>query len=154
GGRKGRFDAPPTQACPGRWTRARDRDRCGSQARIRYHEGMGIATQPPGPAAAAAEQVVELTPAPQPWDVFLRLAGLPFPLFLDSALRHPTLGRYSFVAADPFERLVARGARTSVSGESRPREPADPFAVLRQRLAPYRGETIPGLPPFQGGAAG
>src|SRR5262249_40509714 len=62
--------------------------------------------------------------------------------FLDSALRHPTLGRYSFVAADPFDRLVCRGAAT------------DPFVVLAGRLAPFRCETVPGLPPFQGGAAG
>jgi para-aminobenzoate synthetase component 1 len=102
---------------------------------------MGIATQPPGPATAAV-QVVELTPAPRPWDVFVRLAGLPFPLFLDSALPHPTLARYSFVAADPFDRLVGRHTA------------ADPFAALAGRLAPYRGETVPGLPPFQGGAAG
>ena len=33
----------------------------------------------------------------------LRLAGYPHCLFLDSALRDPRLGRYSFLTADPFE---------------------------------------------------
>src|SRR5213075_3175699 len=35
-----------------------------------------------------------------------------------------------------------------------PRQPADPFAVLAERLARCRAEPIAGLPPFQGGAAG
>ena len=39
-------------------------------------------------------------------DVFRRLAGLPHVVFFDSAMRHPQLGRYSFVAADPVEWLV------------------------------------------------
>jgi para-aminobenzoate synthetase component 1 len=87
-------------------------------------------------------------------EVFQRLAGLPHVLFFDSVLRHPALGRYSFLMADPFEWLWARGSRTYVSGEARPREPADPFAVLAERLGRFRREQLPGLPPFQGGAAG
>ncbi len=47
--------------------------------------------------------VEELRPAPPPAEAFLCLAGRPHCLFLDSALRHPTLGRYSFLAADPFD---------------------------------------------------
>jgi len=98
--------------------------------------------------------VEELKPAPAPEELFARLVGLSHVLFLDSALRHPTLGRYSFLTADPFEWLQARGARTSVSDEAVVRDPADPFAVLAERLGRYRTEQLPGLPPFQGGAAG
>jgi hypothetical protein len=58
--------------------------------------------------------VVELTPPPQPVEVFLRLSGLPHCLFLDSALRLPTLGRYSFLAADPVEFFTA-GAQDTAS---------------------------------------
>src|SRR5437868_8016725 len=95
-----------------------------------------------GPAARAFVPVVhELTPAPEPEDAFRRLAGLPHVLFLDSALRHPTLGRYSFLSADPSEFL-----RLNV--------PDDPLGVLGERLARFRIATIPGLPPFQGGVAG
>ena len=52
---------------------------------------------------ASLPLVEELAPAPQAEEVFARMAGLPHCLFLDSALAHPTLGRYSFVAADPFD---------------------------------------------------
>src|SRR6266851_2890557 len=98
--------------------------------------------------------VEELTPAPMPEELFGRLMDLPHVLFLDSALRHPTLGRYSFLTADPFEWLQARGALTSASGEAKLGNAADPFAVLEERLGRYRAEQLPGLPPFQGGAAG
>src|SRR5260370_35148655 len=59
--------------------------------------------------------VEELTPAPTPEELFQRLIGLPHVLFLDSALRHPTLVLYSFLTADPFEWLQARGALTDPS---------------------------------------
>lgn len=39
-------------------------------------------------------------------DAFRRLSGLPHVVFFDSAMRHPQLGRYSFVAADPVEWLT------------------------------------------------
>ncbi|HLJ98220.1 MAG TPA: aminodeoxychorismate synthase component I [Gemmataceae bacterium] len=98
--------------------------------------------------------VEELRPAPKPEDCWLRLAGLPHVLFLDSALRHPTLGRYSFLTADPFDWLQARGPSTAVSSERQVREPANPFTVLAECLDRYRTEPLPGLPPFQGGVAG
>ena len=78
----------------------------------------------------------------------MRLAHRPHALFLDSALRDPELGRYSFLAADPFDFLsVPVGRQRSADG-------ADPLALLASRLAPWQAETVPGLPPFQGGAAG
>jgi para-aminobenzoate synthetase component 1 len=98
--------------------------------------------------------VVELAPAPAAWDVFRRFAVLRTPLFLDSALQHPTLGRYSFITAEPFETVRSHGRRVSVSAKRRPRQPGDPFAALAERLALYRAEPLPDLPPFQGGAAG
>ncbi|MEX0611749.1 MAG: hypothetical protein WD229_06485, partial [Pirellulales bacterium] len=39
-------------------------------------------------------------------EVFRSLAHLPHVVFFDSAMRHPQLGRYSFVAADPVEWLT------------------------------------------------
>ena len=47
--------------------------------------------------------VEELRPAHDPEQCFVRLAAQPHCLFLDSARRNPTLGRYSFLAADPFD---------------------------------------------------
>jgi para-aminobenzoate synthetase component I len=52
------------------------------------------------------------------------------------------LGRYSFIAADPFETLQA------------PTDGSDALARLDSRLAAFETTRIGGLPPFQGGAAG
>jgi para-aminobenzoate synthetase component 1 len=97
---------------------------------------------------------LELAPAPNPFDVFLRLRGLPHLLFLDSALSHPTLGRYSFLCADPFEWIEARGRQIAVSDKALAQAEADPWVVLAARLAAFRLERHPDLPPFQAGAAG
>lgn len=88
--------------------------------------------------------VEELSPAPEPEDVFARMAGLPHCLFLDSAMRHPQLGRYSFIAADPFDFLQVAADGT------------DALAALQQRMAPFSNAAFvrSGLPPFQGGATG
>ena len=72
----------------------------------------------------------------------VRFAQLPHCLFLDSARRDTTLGRYSFLTADPFAFL-------SVAADG-----SDGLGSLAARLAPLASETIAGLPPFQGGAAG
>ncbi|MHB1037140.1 MAG: anthranilate synthase component I family protein [Pirellulales bacterium] len=84
----------------------------------------------------------ELRPAPEPEQLLRRMCRLPHCLFLDSATRDPKLGRYSFLAADPFEFLV------------RPADETDALAQLAARLRNYPAETHPDLPPFQGGAAG
>jgi para-aminobenzoate synthetase component 1 len=52
------------------------------------------------------------------------------------------LGRYSFIAADPFEVLSVALDDTSA------------WNNLSQRLSRYRAPTLPDLPPFQGGLAG
>jgi para-aminobenzoate synthetase component I len=86
--------------------------------------------------------VHELTPAPSPWAVAGQLADLPHLLFLDSAAPLSPLSRYSFVVADPFAWLDSRTL------------PGDPLLALADLLAPHRLDTLPDLPPFQGGAAG
>ena len=86
--------------------------------------------------------VHELRPAPDPEAALVRLAAKPYCLFLDSALREPTLGRYSFLAADPFAVLTL------------PVGTLEPFARLRDKLSAFTSPTLPDLPPFQGGAAG
>jgi para-aminobenzoate synthetase component 1 len=86
--------------------------------------------------------VEELGPSVVPHEAFQRLAGLPHAMFLDSALRQPELGRYSFVAADPFDFLIA------------PTDGSDAISRLAEHLAGCSAVTRPDLPPFQGGAAG
>jgi para-aminobenzoate synthetase component 1 len=90
--------------------------------------------------------VAELRPMPDPETVFLQLSSWPGCLFLDSALRHAQMGRYSFVTADPFHRSESAG---DISGAE-----ANAFQLLDQRLALFPAATRPDLPPFQGGAAG
>src|SRR5579875_543701 len=107
----------------------------------------------PAPGCDPAVPLVEeLTPCPDPWDVCRRLASFSHVLFLDSTDSHPTRGRYSFVTADPFDWLCVRRGR--ILGEDKESRPLDPFVVLGERLQRWHSETIAGLPPFQGGAAG
>ena len=98
----------------------------------------------------APAAIEELVPAPAPQQVFLQLCHLPHCLFLDSARQDPTLGRYSFVAADPFGylELPADGTASLAAGGT------DGLGELARRLAGTSAETVAGLPPFQGGAAG
>ena len=75
---------------------------------------------------------------------FERLAALPHVVFFDSAARDPRLGRYSFVAADPFA-WVEQAADGS-----------DSLAAIEQlwsTFAPHAA-ALADLPPFQGGLAG
>jgi para-aminobenzoate synthetase component I len=96
--------------------------------------------------------VQELVPLPDPVRCCEQLVGLPYRLFLDSAARGPRLGRYSFLAADPVAIVRSRGAHVECDGG---RDIAgDALDALRRLLAPFAADPLPGLPPFQGGAAG
>jgi para-aminobenzoate synthetase component I len=72
-------------------------------------------------------------------------------VFLDSALPHQTLGRYSFIAADPVHRLVVHGDATMIDGVP---FPGSPFDAIDHLLARYPLAQRPDLPPFQTGLAG
>lgn len=87
--------------------------------------------------------VEELISALDPVECFLKLAHLPHCVFLDSAMRHEELGRYSFIACDPFE--VAVWPATASGGA---------LPALSRLMQKFQCDTIEGLPPFQGGAAG
>lgn len=71
--------------------------------------------------------------------------------FLDSAMRHDQLGRYSYVAADPFGKLIVQNGVASWNGGALDTPPLD---AISHYLDLYRLEDQPGLPPFQGGAIG
>ncbi len=79
-----------------------------------------------------------------PTDVLQRFAGSKDLTFLDSALQQGELGRYSYIAADPFETFaLAEGESGSAA-----------LARLDRRLARWKLNPVAGLPPFQGGFAG
>ncbi len=73
-----------------------------------------------------------------------RFAGCRELTFLDSALQQGELGRYSYIAADPFETFaVAEGEGGHAT-----------LARLDRRLESWQLQRVSGLPPFQGGFAG
>lgn len=78
------------------------------------------------------------------WDVFSRLAHLPYVVFLDSATQHPELGRYSYIAADPYDVCIAQGPEQIRQG----------LAQLKAQWQHWRMPGVENLPPFQGGLAG
>jgi para-aminobenzoate synthetase component 1 len=85
-----------------------------------------------------------MTPAPDPWQACQALSQREGLIFFDSALRHPELGRYSFLAASPVRRYELTEATLG----------SDPFAEAKADLARLELAHVPDLPPFQGGIAG
>jgi para-aminobenzoate synthetase component 1 len=90
-----------------------------------------------------------------PFDALRRLADWPMPILLESVQAGGECGRYSWLSADPFATLRARGRELQwrYRGESF-RESGDPWFALRRFLAPFRQWPHPHLPPFPGGVAG
>lgn len=88
--------------------------------------------------------VQELNVPPSPNEALRQLEGWGTPILFESASLRPFLGRYSFLTADPLRRFQI--GRVDYGH--------DPLRGIEEALAQYHVETIPGLPPFQGGAAG
>lgn len=94
------------------------------------------AATPPFPLVE--ELAADLTPE----RTFRALASLPHVVFFDSAARHAERGRYSYVAADPFEALTF------------PSDGSPAIGPLFERLNRHVALPAEGAPPWQGGAAG
>lgn len=90
-----------------------------------------------------APYVVRLDETLTPEVVFEGLAGQEHRLWLDSARADDTLGRYSFLMADPSE-VVQAG----------PLQVDEALNKLARLQYDFKLLTMEGLPPFQGGAAG
>ncbi|HVE77882.1 MAG TPA: aminodeoxychorismate synthase component I [Gemmatimonadaceae bacterium] len=109
--------------------------------------------------------VEELVPAPDPVAACERFLGAPYLLFLDSASAREAphdpaaarLARYSFLAADPAVVVRGKGAgaeRLTTATAEAAALPHHALREIRALLRPHRADPLPGLPPFQGGAAG
>src|SRR5262245_5231928 len=74
----------------------------------------------------------------------------------ESVVGGEKVGRYSFLAVEPFWEMVAHGARVMVRGDGGTKEfeADDPLDELRRRLAGCKAVHLPELPPFEGGAIG
>jgi len=102
-----------------------------------------------------------------PVSAFLKIAPQPatgrrgesatrrYSFLLESVEGGERVGRYTFFGADPFQVISCRGDRITVTrGAERREESGNIFAALRRAAARYRSVTLPGLPPFTGGAVG
>jgi anthranilate synthase component 1 len=74
----------------------------------------------------------------------------------ESVIGGEKVGRYSFLAADPFLELSAtRNVVTITSADQREQyEATDPLEEIRKRLAEFKAAHFNELPPFAGGAVG
>ena len=74
----------------------------------------------------------------------------------ESVVGGEKVGRYSFLAVEPFWEMVAHGNRVRIRGEGGEKEfeSTDPLDELRGRLAAFKAVHLPELPPFEGGAIG
>lgn len=86
-----------------------------------------------------------------PFDLAKSLADQPGFAFLDSALFHPNLGRYSYIGFDPFGIFTVTKGEAAWNGAPLA---VPPVEALRSLLAGFALPSEPGLPPFQGGAIG
>lgn len=93
-----------------------------------------------------------------PIHAFLGVKHMPYSLLLDSADQKHAGSRYSFVLCYPVETIEAKNEKITVTNwEQRLSFTGrDPFALVTARMKAWVDftQTVPGLPPFQGGAAG
>lgn len=74
----------------------------------------------------------------------------------ESVVGGEKVGRYSFLAVDPFLELSARATTVTVAADGLREqfEVENPLEELRRRLGEMRAAHLPQLPPFTGGAIG
>jgi anthranilate synthase component 1 len=91
-----------------------------------------------------------------PLSAFARLDGGAAACLFESVVGGEKVGRYSFLAADPFLRIEARGKAVKVTSDGATEAFAsdDPLAELERRLEAYRPARLAELPPFTSGAIG
>jgi para-aminobenzoate synthetase component 1 len=96
--------------------------------------------------------LVREIPFLDPLRAFAAVRDLPAPVWLDSARLDRRLGRWSYVAADPFLVLSSRDGRMEIGEE---RRTGDPWTLLERCLARFRLPPDPGVsPPFHTGVVG
>ena len=89
-------------------------------------------------------EVHELTVVPDPFAALQALRGGAHPLLMESRIQREGVGRYSFLMADPLQTWTIPRVTYGTT----------PWGPAEQWTSDYAAETIPDLPPFQGGVAG
>ncbi|QHG92371.1 aminodeoxychorismate synthase component I [Coxiella endosymbiont of Amblyomma sculptum] len=92
-------------------------------------------------------------PYRDPIDYAVVFSGSNFFVFLDSMQFNSKLGRYSYIAVDPFATLVYRNNEIYFSNKIVKTE-ENIFTFLQQKLRTLSFSLNPDLPPFQGGIVG
>jgi anthranilate synthase component 1 len=91
-----------------------------------------------------------------PLSAFAKIDSGAAACLFESVVGGEKVGRYSFLAADPFLRLEARGSTVTVTGGGRDETftSDDPLAELERRMAAFRTARLAELPPFTSGVVG
>ncbi len=91
-----------------------------------------------------------------PVSAFHKIDAGPTACLFESVIGGEKVGRYSFLAADPFLQLEARGHEITLVDEQGTQTftSDDPLDELKRRVESIRSATIGELPPFTSGAVG
>jgi anthranilate synthase component 1 len=91
-----------------------------------------------------------------PVSAFLAYAGDdPYACLLESVERGEQVGRYSFLGARPYMRVVAQGGEVTIArGKRVERKEGNIFGTVKELLRAHTIAQVPGLPPFTAGAVG
>ncbi|MDF2874216.1 MAG: pabB [Sporomusa sp.] len=90
-----------------------------------------------------------------PAEVFSLFAQQPYSVFLDSGVDTNDMGRYSFIARDPFLLFSSKAQTIHIEDKSGSRTFAgNPFDELKRLLTIYKTQKVSGLPPLTGGIIG
>jgi anthranilate synthase component 1 len=92
-----------------------------------------------------------------PLSAFARIESGSCGCLFESVVGGEKVGRFSFLGADPFMRLEARGTTVTIvhrDGTCETLESNDPLGELERRMVPFRPARLPELPPFTSGVVG
>lgn len=96
--------------------------------------------------------LIEPIPYSDPMTIFSLVVKLPWSILLDSATGDAKLGRFSFIAFDPFIRIVAKDNTVSVNDEVCDQ---DPWILLKKLMHTYHSaKALDCASPLQGGFIG
>ncbi|WP_371371587.1 aminodeoxychorismate synthase component I [Sporomusa aerivorans] len=97
----------------------------------------------------------EITLSLPPAEVFALFAQQPNSVYLDSGKDINGMGRYSFIARDPFLVFTSKGNTIHIKEKGETQSfTGNPFGELQRLLNIYKMQKLPGLPPLTGGIIG
>jgi para-aminobenzoate synthetase component 1 len=90
-------------------------------------------------------------PYRDPVELFASFAEIPASILLDSSKKSADLGRYSYIAVDPFLTMRTKDRVVMLNDVA---VEGNPWEILQQQLSTLTAERIEGLPLLQGGVVG